>query len=294
MFIALNENKNLIHITDAVRGLACNCICFECGETVLARKGNIKEHHFAHANNKDSCTIHPESVLHKYAKQVVIDAMGITLPNVPMSDIDATWWAFDQIIPEFHLGLIRPDLACYIDGEPIFIEIAVTHFLDAEKLKIIKTMNVKTIEIDLSGVLKSDMIIPSNEVKKLILEDLEHKTWLYPEVPKAQIVDSISDQHSHVELKSTPSFKFTENSTATAWEDYQFTINGIWVHARKFSGGMLSINCIYNPELIAVFKQWRNEGGGRYNTKYKSWNYWQPFSETVLARLQQMHFIDKS
>ena len=69
MFIALNENKNLIHITDAVRGLACNCICFECGETVLARKGNIKEHHFAHANNKDSCTIHPESVLHKYAKQ---------------------------------------------------------------------------------------------------------------------------------------------------------------------------------------------------------------------------------
>ena len=71
MLVALNENKNLIHITEAVRGLACNCTCFECGETVLARKGEINEHHFAHANNKESCAINPESVLHKYAKEII-------------------------------------------------------------------------------------------------------------------------------------------------------------------------------------------------------------------------------
>lgn len=294
MCIALDENKKLVHITDAVRGLACNCTCFECGETVLARKGDIKEHHFAHANNKDSCTIQPESVLHKYAKQVIIDAMGITLPPVPSSDIDTTWWAFDKIIPEFHLGKIRPDLACYIDGEPIFIEIAVTHFLDEEKLKIIQSMNIKTIEVDLSGLLKTEMVIPSDEAKKHILENLEHKAWLYPAEPQFQKLNQIIKQHSSEELKTTPSMVITDLSKASTWQDYQFTIKGMWVHVRQFSGGMLSVNCAYNPELIALFKQWRKEGGGRYNNQYKSWNYWQPFSETVLTRLQQMHSLDKS
>lgn len=64
-------------------------------------------------------------------------------------------------------------------------------------------------------------------------------------------------------------------------EDLQFTINGIWVHARKFSGGMLSVNCTYNPVIITMLKQWRNKGGERYNNKYKYWNYWQPFLETI-------------
>jgi len=292
MLIALDENKNLIHITDAVRGLACNCTCFECGEIVLARKGEIKEHHFAHASNKDSCAIQPESVLHKYAKQVIIESMGVLLPEVPNLDIEATWWTFDKIIPEFHLGLIRPDLACYIDEEPIFIEIAVTHFIDEDKLKIIKSMNVKTVEIDLSGLLNSDLVIPSNEAKKLILESLEHKTWLFPALPKPCIVDLTGNKNQSVEEKSDSSTDSTQFPTASTWEDYQFTINGIWVHARKFSGGMLSVNCTYNPEIIAMLKQWRNEGGGRYNNKYKSWNYWQPFSETVLERLYQLHSIE--
>lgn len=294
MFIALDENKKLVHITNVVRGLACNCTCFECGETILARKGDIKEHHFAHANNKDSCTIQPESVLHKYAKQVIIDAMGITLPSVPSSDIDTTWWAFDKIIPEFHLGKIRPDLACYVNGEPIFIEIAVTHFLDKEKLQIIQSMNVKTIEIDLSRLLKTEVVIPSDEAKQHILENLDHKTWLYPAEPQAQMLDQITKQHANEELKVPPSTVTTDISNLSTWQDYQFTIKGMWVHARQFSGGMLSVNCAYNPELIALFKQWRNEGGGRYNTKYKSWNYWQPFSETVIARLHQMHSLEKS
>lgn len=57
MYIALDENKKLVDIKDVERGLACQCTCFECGETVIARKGEIKEHHFAHASNKESCTI---------------------------------------------------------------------------------------------------------------------------------------------------------------------------------------------------------------------------------------------
>ena len=51
----------------------------------------------------------------------------------------------------------------------------------------------------------------------------------------------------------------------------------------------IPVSCIYNSEIIAMLKQWRNEDGGRFDQKYCSWNYWQPFSTTGLERLKQMH-----
>lgn len=46
MFVAIDDQHNLVHVSEVVRGLACECTCFECGEIVLAKKGEIKEHHF--------------------------------------------------------------------------------------------------------------------------------------------------------------------------------------------------------------------------------------------------------
>jgi hypothetical protein len=42
MYIALNENNKLVNIEQVERGLACQCTCFECGEAVIARKGELK------------------------------------------------------------------------------------------------------------------------------------------------------------------------------------------------------------------------------------------------------------
>ena len=92
MHIALNENNKLVNIEQVERGLACQCTCFECGEAVIARKGEIKEHHFAHASNKVSCTINSESVLHKYAKEVILESMGLMLPALPDSDSEVMWF----------------------------------------------------------------------------------------------------------------------------------------------------------------------------------------------------------
>jgi len=43
MYIALDENNKLVNIERVKRGLACQCTCFECGESVIARKGEIKD-----------------------------------------------------------------------------------------------------------------------------------------------------------------------------------------------------------------------------------------------------------
>lgn len=289
MLVALNENKNLIHITEAVRGLACNCTCFECGETVLARKGEINEHHFSHTSNKESCAINPESVLHKYAKEIIQESMGLLLPAVPDSDIEATWWKFDHIIPEFHLGLIRPDLVAYIDDEPIFIEIAVTHFIDQPKLDVIKSMNVKTIEIDLSNLLNTEITIPSDEAKKLVLESLECKEWLFPLKPQPVIV---AEQKTIETPTTSLKQEVSLSSSPAKWQNYRFTINGMWLDVRKFESGMVSVKLAYNnfnPEIKNMLKDWSRGGKGSYNPKYKSWNYWLPYSEEIFTQLKEMN-----
>lgn len=287
MYIALDENKKLVDIKDVERGLACQCTCFECGETVIARKGEIKEHHFAHASNKESCTINPESVLHKYAKEVILESMGLMLPALPNSDNEAAWWTFEKVLHEFSLGLIRPDLVGYFDGEPILIEIAVTHFIDAEKLKRIEFFKSKCIEIDLSSLLKSNILIPSPEAKKEILENLNNRKWVYP-FPLIQNIEDIPDNvptdNSNVSLEKSEIVQ-----APPKWQDYKFTIKGIFVNVRKFDSGMISVNSTYNPEMIAMLKEWKREGRGSFNPKYKSWNYWLPFSEVVLDRLKELN-----
>ena len=61
------------------------------------------------------------------------------------------------------------------------------------------------------------------------------------------------------------------------------------VNVRHFSSGMISVNSTYNPEIIALLKEWKREGRGSYNPTYKSWNYWLPFSEKVIERLQVLN-----
>lgn len=287
MYIALDENKKLVDIKDVERGLACQCTCFECGETVIARKGEIKEHHFAHASNKESCTINPESVLHKYAKEVILESMGLMLPALPNSDNEAAWWTFEKLLPEFSLGLIRPDLVGYFDGEPILIEIAVTHFIDTEKFNRIEVFKSKCIEIDLSSLVKSNISIPSPEAKKEILENLNNRKWVYP-FPLTQNIEDIPDNvptdNSNISLEKSEIVQ-----APPKWQDYKFTIKGIFVNVRKFDSGMISVNSTYNPEIISMLKEWKREGRGSFNPKYKSWNYWLPFSEVVLDRLKELN-----
>ena len=53
------------------------------------------------------------------------------------------------------------------------------------------------------------------------------------------------------------------------------------VNVRHFSSRMVSVNNTYNPEIIALLKEWKPEGRGSYNPTYKFWNYWLPFSGFV-------------
>ncbi len=44
---ALDTHGKMVYIEDVPNGLACNCICPQCHEPLIARNGGeIREHHF--------------------------------------------------------------------------------------------------------------------------------------------------------------------------------------------------------------------------------------------------------
>lgn len=60
----------LVDVSNVERGLKCDCICAKCGTPLLARKGKIKKHHFAHYNSEE-CVGAFETTLHLADKSIL-------------------------------------------------------------------------------------------------------------------------------------------------------------------------------------------------------------------------------
>lgn len=288
MFIALDQNGRLITIENALRGIACNCACVSCGEPVIARKGLIREHHFAHVSQKESCNIQRESLLHLYAKEVICADLGLQLPSLPgvypRSEDTSSWWDFEKVIPEVRQQGFQPDLVAELkDGSRLFIEVAVTSFIDEVKQERIKAAGTPTIELDLRDLLLSAQPIPSEAAKDYILHRPQNKTWIYPETqsvtqaPDVQMPDPLSGG-------DLPPLRPASNL-----QEQRFVIMQMWVSVRTLPSGSIAVRSwSFNPQIAELLKTWRNQLGGEYNPKYKNWIYYPHSRDEILARLQAM------
>lgn len=284
MFVALTHDRRLNSIEDAQRGLACACVCVSCGEPVIARKGELREHHFAHHSNKESCFIQRETILHLYGKQVIREQLGLQLPLMPgvssTAEDTTSWWDLESVELEVPQAGFQPDIVAQLkDGSQLFIEVAVTSFVDEVKLGRIKASSIKTVEIDLNEMLHGQLAIPSKEMEYQILHRTDNKKWVYPE-PPAKL--DISPAESGIPTPET-TFK------AKSYTESRFTIKGMWLSARILQSGSVAVRSMaYNPEIVQLLKQWRCELGGEYNEKYRNWIFYPHAREIVLDRLKQL------
>ena len=74
-----NQDGRLVHVDDVPSGLACDCTCPECGAQLIARKGEKRQNHFAHANGAD-CAGARMTALHMLAQQIIQDERKIRTP----------------------------------------------------------------------------------------------------------------------------------------------------------------------------------------------------------------------
>ncbi len=268
MTIAVDANARVVSIDEVERGLACGCRCLECDEPLVARQGRQRIHHFSHASQKVPCEVVPESFLHRYAKQVVKESMGLQLPplpgHFPDSEDPSSWWDFASVREECWMGDFRPDLRAELFDGPLLIELACTSFVHEEKQARIEQLGIRTVEIDLSGLAVNPSKEGLLELKAAILHDTTLKQWLYPLLPQPTNVSELS-------LPLVEAIKVQDRSPQPA-ERIRFTIKGLWIDLRVLEFGSVVVRSVaYSPAMAETLKQLARQYSGRYVPKYKNW-----------------------
>lgn len=170
------KDGRCVGIEDVPSGLACGCVCAACGCPLVARKGNVRAHHFSHAAGND-CPTTGETALHLAAKQVLRDRGELWLPEYTGSlrewctesvEHSPIWdslrdWATGTVFParkvvadrvetEVNLGEIRPDVVFAYKQHELLIEVRVAHRVDEKKRRCMRAKGFACIEIDLSQI----------------------------------------------------------------------------------------------------------------------------------------------
>ncbi len=175
---ALKDGR-IVHVDSVARGRACDCTCPACNGLLVARKGDIRVHHFAH-DTYAIAICEGESALHATAKHLLFQRIQDALRE--KRDIPLSWRC--QVCPEAcqHDGNllkrtatvrmeqtvpganIRPDiLLTNDDGFPAaLLEIAYTNIklLDGAVIRYAKDNNLPLLEF---RVKTADDLVHLNE-----------------------------------------------------------------------------------------------------------------------------------
>lgn len=196
------NSGEIVNINEVANGLKCNCLCPHCNVKLIAKtEGKKKKPHFAHyedSNRECNASKANESALHKMAKDIVLEEKAFRIPalkipkkNIPLNlplEISAQLpndythkkaqkIAFDYVELEKQYSNFQPDIVGFKADGKLFIEIAVTHFVDDKKAESVAKMGISMVEVDLSQFI--DVPISKEKLKENLLESDELKKWIY-------------------------------------------------------------------------------------------------------------------
>lgn len=212
------QDGELVSIDEVEGGLECNCVCPGCQKQLIARKGSINVHHFAHYEAPD-CGYGIESALHKLCKSYFLSKTHFVTPPVYFHRSSFMVYGkqeitIDSIEFEKQLEDIRPDILIVSKGKKLLVEIAVSHKVDSFKANKIRSLGIATIEIDARRILanrsvKRDFGLgPKSLLPTDIINGIANKYWVYN--PKLLKIKSILREKC-AELKHLKSFPISEN-----------------------------------------------------------------------------------
>jgi Competence protein CoiA-like family len=181
----------LVHISNVSKGLACQCKCANCGNLLVAKKGKIKIHHFAHKANSE-CNGAAETTLHLLSKKIIGELDTIFIPPYHFSKSKQHRYGvevshsekianggeikIDDVVIEKSLRNFKPDILITSCQKQLIIEIAVTHKVNRAKLRHIRKYDSPAIEISLELL---DALLAPEQLKEKLKNDLKSKAWLF-------------------------------------------------------------------------------------------------------------------
>ena len=137
LVLAYNDNKNVVHIKDSVKGQTYKCP--ECDGDVFPKKGEINAHHFCHKSS--DCGGNGESVVHRYYKEYVANLKEVEYNGQIMQ---VTHSSTEKQLTQ---GLIADVVLILDNWKTIAVEICYKHEKDAEHIQKYRDLNIECYEI---------------------------------------------------------------------------------------------------------------------------------------------------
>jgi hypothetical protein len=180
MGLAMDANGQFVDISDVQSGKQSDCYCISCKTPLIARKGEINRHHFAHANESvTDCNWSPETELHEQTKRYFLGANTIIVPIGIESPIQEK---LSFINPVSELAVLdstyTADVVITVDSEPVYIEVKVTHETTREKARYYKTMRTNALEIDMAHFLDYSQSISLHAIADYLEKNVSIYKWL--------------------------------------------------------------------------------------------------------------------
>lgn len=173
----------LAHVSEAAKGLACDCICPACGRTLVAVKGHRVMEHFRHHGKNSGCGKNAETNAHSWAKEVLGRELQILLPGVgahigkeKLQTHKERMFRFVRAEHEKTLDDIVPDVVLTTaDGQQLLVEVMVTHPCGPEKIAKLRDRGLATLEVDMSSWRRSS---DRQQIEDALIE-WAPRAWLY-------------------------------------------------------------------------------------------------------------------
>ena len=254
------QGDNIVHISEVSKGLACNCICEECDSKLIARKGKVRQHHFAH-HEKSDCKGAWETLTHEKAKEVIIEEGYINVPKPDSFDLVPVH--FETVEPEVSIGSYRADVVgTHKSGKRLVIEIAVTHSCESKKIQYFEEEKISSIEIYMNDL---HSVLSLEEFKEYVLSSAQ-RIWIFNEKVRRG-------------AKQEKWTEWYENGQKRAEGTYKDGMpDGLWTSWDE--NGQKSTEGTYKDgELDGLWTGWYENGQKRAERTYKDgryseWTYW--------------------
>lgn len=275
---AVDNNGLIRHVDDVKRGLACDCRCPVCNGPVMAKQGEVKGWHFAHVSGSE-CHAAGETALHLAAKQLLTEEKGLMVPETSVSthyqlpdgrEGEATvtrpemWIDFIDVRAEVAFEDFKPDIVGYLADSILFVEIAVSHFVDEGKSEKLERVGVPALEIDLSSLAKEE--VNWSTLRESLIDSIEYKRWLLA-LDKNNL-EAEARELAINEALSKP-LPVTPRSIGKPPE-YRFVINARRLYVREYQFG-LTVWFQYDEKVKDEVKKIALNLGGTFRPQYKNW-----------------------
>ena len=271
----LTSDGRLVSVENVSRGKACECCCSECSEVLIARQGDVRAWHFAHAGGGD-CSGAAEGALHKAAKQLIVREGEILVPALEARashQLDdgrigeaalvrpPETWALTETREEVTVGSYRIDVAGTHSGYPVFIEVAVTHVIEESKRDALSGLGVSSFEIVLDPYQHESWTWSA--LRRGILECPENRHWIFH--------PDLADLNEQARCDAVANAFEKPIVAAGAPERVRLRVFGVPVHLVDQGWGL----CLwwpYNERVNAMLKAIAKSFGGRYKgAPYRNW-----------------------